>query len=125
MQKKRPDVPRLVPTGNVDEVLLTGKSHGKELTPFQSIGLALLGLWFVIFSGIPQMAHEFILESKSQGVHTSYPMDLSDILWHSLMCLLGGVWLVLGLVGVTKVARKKKHPQLRCDPIRTRRSVHN
>ena len=125
MQKKRPDAPRLVPTGNVDEVLLTGKSHGKEPSLFQSIGLALLGLWFVIFSGVPLIAYEFILESKFQGAHASYPRDLSDVQWHSLMCLLGGVWLVLGLVGVTKVARKKKHPQLRCDPIRTRRSVHN
>jgi hypothetical protein len=51
MQKKRPDAPRLVPTGNVDEVLLTGKSHGKEPSLFQSIGLALLGLRFVISLG--------------------------------------------------------------------------
>jgi hypothetical protein len=35
----------------------------------------LLGLWFVIFSGVPLIAYEFILESKFQGA-LSAPSEL-------------------------------------------------
>jgi hypothetical protein len=41
--------PRLVPTGSVDKVLLTGR---KNLTLFQSVGLAVVGLAFALGIGV-------------------------------------------------------------------------
>ena len=104
-RNKRPAAPRLVPTGNVDDVLLTGKSHGKNLTLFQSIGLAVLGLCVVLGIGVSAIAGEFILQSNFERTGLPYTKDLR---FGILMCLLGGIWSALGLFGVFKVIRRKK-----------------
>jgi hypothetical protein len=51
---KRRHGPKLVPTGNVDEVLLTGKSSGKDLTRPQPIMLAVFGMCIVLGLACPQ-----------------------------------------------------------------------
>ena len=85
-RNKRPALPRLVPTGNVDEVLLTGKSHGKNLTLFQSVGLAVLGLCVVLGIGVSAIAGEFSLQSRFERTGLTYTKDLR---FGILMCLLG------------------------------------
>jgi hypothetical protein len=105
-RSRRHYAPRLVPTGNVDDVLFTGKSRGKDLTLFQSIGLAAFGFCFVLGVGVPAIAFEFILQSDFERMGLPYAKDLSSILFGSVFCLLGGVWIVMGLVGVIKVIRK-------------------
>jgi hypothetical protein len=104
-RNKRPAAPRLVPTGNVDDVLLTGKIHGKNLTLFQSIGLAVLGLCVVLGIGVSAIAGEFILQSKFERTGLPYTKELG---FGILMCLLGGMWIAMGLFGILKAVRKKK-----------------
>jgi len=94
-----------VPTGNVDDVLLTGKRHGKNLTLFQSIGLAVLGLCVVLGIGVSAIAGEFILQSNFERTGLPYTKDLG---FGILMSLLGGIWIALGIFGVFKVIRKMK-----------------
>jgi hypothetical protein len=108
MQKKRHDAPRLVPTGNVDDVLSTGKSRGKDLTLFQAIGLAVFGLFFVLCAGVPTIVFQFALQSDFGRMRIPYAKDYSSLLYGILMCLLGGIWIVMGLVGVAKAVRRKK-----------------
>jgi len=69
--------PRLVPTGNVDEVLFTGKSRGKSLTLFQSVGLAIFGVCFVLGIGIPAIVFEFQFQSELHKMGLSYPKRIS------------------------------------------------
>jgi len=42
-QHARDRLPKLIPTGDVDDVLLTGKNRGKDLSLFQSVGLIVAG----------------------------------------------------------------------------------
>ena len=109
-RNKRRGAPRLVPTGNVDDVLLTGKSHGKNLTLFQSIGLAVLGLCVVLGIGVSAIVGEFVLQSNFERTGLPYTKDLR---FGILMCLLGGMWIALGLFGVFKVVRKRNNPNCR------------
>ena len=104
-RNRRTTSPRLVPTGNVDEVLLTGKSKGKDLTLFQAIGLTILGLGVVLGIGVSAIAGEFILQSNFKRTGLPYTKDLREIVIGGLMILLGGVWTVIGLVGVAKAVR--------------------
>jgi len=103
--------PRLVPTGNVDEVLFTGKSRGKSLTLFQSVGLAIFGVCFVLGIGIPAIVFEFQFQSELHKMGLSYPKRIDSILLGVLFCLLGTSWLVMGLIGVVKAVRRKPRHQ--------------
>jgi hypothetical protein len=96
---------RLIPTGNVDDVLLTGKSRGKDLTLFQAIGLAVFGLCLILGAGIPCIAFQSVLRSQFEKIGLPYTTDFSSILFGSLLCLLGGIWIVMGLVGITKAVK--------------------
>lgn len=106
---KRTSSPRLVPTGNVDDVLLTGKSHGKNLTLFQSIGLAGLGL-LVAICGVSTIAYQFTGQSQWVWARTgmSYGKNYSSIAWGIGISLLGGMWTVMGLIGVAKAIRRRE-----------------
>src|SRR5579863_1419207 len=99
--------PRLIPTGNVDEVLLTGKSRTKNLTLFQAVGLAVFGLCLVLGAGVPSIVFEWGLQSELKRIGLQYAKDSSSILFGSLLCLLGGIWIVMGLVGVAKIVRRR------------------
>jgi hypothetical protein len=109
---KRRDARRLVPTGNVDDVLLTGKSHGKDLTRFQAIGLAVFGLCVVLGVGVPSIVFESALQSDFERIGVPYSRNFSSILFGSLMCLLGGAWIAMGLLGLYKVSRRSKRSKL-------------
>jgi len=111
-RNKRRDAPRLVPTGNVDDVLLTGKGHGKDLTRFQAIGLAVFGLCLVLGVGVPSIVFESALQSDFEKIGIPYSKDFSAILFGSLMCLLGGAWIAMGLFGLYKVVRRGKRSKL-------------
>jgi hypothetical protein len=65
-RNRRSRSPRLAPTGNVDEVLLTGKRQGKDLTLFQSIGLAVFGL-FSLFAPEFQLSCFSLLCGQTLG----------------------------------------------------------
>jgi len=109
MQKDRHGVPpRLVPTGNVDEVLLTGKSHGRDLTLFQSVGLAVFGVGLVLGLGIPMIVGESVLQSDFERIGLSYPKDFHSIVVGALMCILGTAWIVMGSIGVVKIRRGRR-----------------
>jgi hypothetical protein len=95
--KRHGDAPRLVPTGSVDKVLLTG---GKNLTLFQSVGLAVIGVGFALGIGVPLLLNEFYLESKwaRYGYHRSLPFMVLGggmILW-------GAVMVLNGLLGIAR-----------------------
>ena len=107
MQNKRPNA-RLVPTGNVDEVLLTGKRRGKDLTLFQSVGLAVFGVCVVLGIGIPMIVGESVLRSKFESIGLSYPKDFRSILSGILMCILGAAWMVMGFIGVVKTRKRRR-----------------
>lgn len=107
MQNRPGSVPRLIPTGNVDDVLLTGKSRGKDLTMSQSIGLAIFGLFFVLFAGIPDILFEFSLQSEFDRMDLPYAKDVGALLSGGLMCILGGAWIAMGLVGIVKAAKRR------------------
>jgi hypothetical protein len=107
-RNRRHDAPRLVPTGNVDDALLTGRSRGKTLTLFQSIGLAVFGVCVVVGIGVSAIAGQFMLRAKFERLNLVYPGFFEGILFGSLMCLLGGAWIVMGLFGVYKIVRRKK-----------------
>lgn len=115
MLQKQRDAPRLVPTGNVDDVLLTGKSRGRSLTLFQSIGLSIFGLCFVFGVGIPAIVFEFRLQSQFQKLSLPYQKRIDSLLFGIIFCLLGTSWLVLGLIGVVKAAEKSPDISLRCN----------
>ena len=95
--------PRLVPTGSVDDVLLTGKNKGKDLTLFQSIGLAVWGLLVLLGMGVP-----FLVPVFGKWSVRGKAGDRSSIELGILMCLLGGAWIVMGLMGAAKAAKAKK-----------------
>jgi hypothetical protein len=108
-RNRRTTSPRLVPTGNVDEVLLTGKSGSRDLTRFQAIGLAGLGL-FVAICGVSTIAYQFTGQSQRFWARTgiSYGKDYSSIAWGIGLSLLGGMWAVMGLIGVAKGVRRRE-----------------
>ena len=86
-----------MPTGSVDKVLLTG---GKNLTLFQSVGLAVIGVGFALGIGVPLLLNEFYLESKwaRYGYHRSLPFMVLGggmILW-------GAVMVLNGLLGIAR-----------------------
>jgi hypothetical protein len=93
--------PRLIPTGSVDKVLLTG---GKNPTLFQSVGLAVVGLCFALGIGVPILLNEFYLESQlaRYGYHRSLPVTV----FGSAMILWGTVMIFNGLLGVVRRIRK-------------------
>jgi len=107
VHNKRPNA-RLVPTRNVDEVLLTGKRRGKDLTLFQSVGLAVFGVCVVLGIGIPMIAVESVLQSRFESIGLSYPKDFRSILLGILMCILGTAWMVLGFIGVVKTRKRRR-----------------
>src|SRR5579859_2144725 len=109
MHKDRHDAPpRLVPTGNVDEVLLTGKSRGRDLTLFQSVGLAVFGVCLVLGIGIPMIVSESLLQSEFERMGLSYPKNFNSIVIGALMCILGAAWIVMGSIGVVKIRRRSR-----------------
>lgn len=112
MRNRRRGAPQLVPTGNVDEVLLTGRSRGKNLTLFQSIGLAVFGVCVVLGIGVSAIASEFVLRAKFERLNLVYPGFSKGVLFGSLICLLGGAWIVMGLFGVYKIVRRTKQRTL-------------
>ena len=79
---------------------LTGKTHGKNLTLFQSIGLAVYGVCFVLGVGIPMIVGESVLQSNFERIELSYAKDFRSILLGILFCILGTAWMIMGLIGV-------------------------
>jgi len=100
--KRHGDVPRLVPRGSVDKVLLIG---GKTLTLFQSVGLAVVGLCFALGIGVPIILNEFYLESQiaRYGYHRSLPI----MVFGSVMILWGTVMAFNGLLGIARRIRNR------------------
>jgi hypothetical protein len=92
---------RLVPTGSVDEVLLTGSTGSKSLTLFQSIGLTITGLGVALGVGAMLIASELHLES-------TFDRDYGQLFVGGVFLLWGIVMFVFGFVGVAKIARKVK-----------------
>ncbi len=109
-QDKPLEEPRLVPTGSVDEVLFTGKRHGKNLSLFQSIGLVVFGLGVVFGIGLPLLVGEFH--------HSYFPIDLRAIFFGSVMCLAGVVWTIIGIIGATKAVRVRNRKRHRLQALR-------
>jgi hypothetical protein len=99
--------PTRVPTGNVDEVLLTGKRRGKDLTLFQALGLAVVGFCVLFGIGIPAIILEFHSQPEFQKLGLSFPTNVNTILIGILMCLLGTSWVAIGLIGAVKAARRE------------------
>jgi len=89
--------PRLAPTGSVDRVFLIG---GKNLTPFQSVGLAVVGLCFALGVGVPLLVNESYLES--QLARFGYHRSLAVMVFGSVMILWGGVMIPNGLLGISR-----------------------
>ena len=104
-----PSRPPRLASGNVDEVLLTGKNRGKNLTLFQSVSLAALGLLFALCGAasiLVQLAPESPI-GRSTMLHTG---SYSSVAWSIGLGLLGGMWLVFGLVGVTRAMKRQARP---------------
>jgi hypothetical protein len=94
--------PRLVPTGSVDKVLLTG---GKNLTLFQSVGLVVIGLGVALGAGVPILMYELYFESKF--ARYGYSGSLSDRVIACAIILWGAVMLFNGLLGIARRAMRK------------------
>jgi len=103
---KRHHAPRLVPTGNVDDVLLNGKSHGKNLSLFQSLGLTIIGACFFV-TGILVIIAELFFRT---ALFRSF-INLSTILFGVGIGQIGGGWIVLGLRGMANRRRPKTSAQ--------------
>lgn len=99
--------PRLVPTGNVDDVFLTGKSRGRDLTRFQATALTVLGL-FVAICGVLTIVFQFAAQSHSVRMGISYGEDYSSLAWGIGLSLLGGMWTVMGLIAIASAVRRNK-----------------
>lgn len=99
------DQPRVAPTGSVDEVLFTGKRKGKNLTLFQSVGLAVWGLCVILGVGVPSMIGEF---------HNAwFPPDWRAVLFGGVLCLAGVVWMVVGIASARKALRARNRRRRR------------
>jgi hypothetical protein len=94
--------PRLVPTGSVDKVLLTG---GKNLTLFQSVGLVVIGLGVALGAGVPIIVNELYFESKF--ARYGYSGSLPDRVIGSAIILWGAVMLFNGLLGIARRIRRR------------------
>ncbi len=92
---------RLVPTGSVDEVLLTGSTAGKSLTLFQSVGLIITGLGVGLGIGAMLIASELHLEA-------TFNRNYGQLFCGSVFVLWGIAMVVFGVVGVVKIARNRK-----------------
>lgn len=92
---------RLVPTGSVDEVLLTGSTGGKSLTLFQSVGLMITGLGVALGIGLMVIASELHLESTFDRDFGQLFVGVGFIFW-------GIAMFVFGVVGVVKIIHKRK-----------------
>jgi type IV secretory pathway TrbL component len=94
-------VPKLVPAGSVNRVLLIG---GKNLTMFQSVGLMFIGVCVAAGVGGLLFVAEFGFEAKS-GDHT-YAIYL--LLAGSALVLWGLVMFINGLRGVVRRIWRRK-----------------
>jgi len=83
-------------------VLLIG---GKNLTLFQSVGLAVVGLGFALGIGVPLLLNEFYLESQiaRYGYHRSLPVMVLGV----AMILWGAVMIFNGLLGVARRLQRR------------------
>jgi hypothetical protein len=91
------NLPRLVPTGSVDKVLLTG---GRNLTLFQSVGLVVIGLGVALGAGVPILLNEIYLESRL--ARYGYHRSLSMMVLGSAFILWGAVMIFNGLLGIAR-----------------------
>ena len=101
-QRHSGDVPRLVPTGSVDKVLLTG---GKNLTLFQSVGLVMIGFGVALGIGVPILVNESYLVSRL--ARFGYHGSLWDRLVATAFLLSGAVMIFNGLLGIARRIRNK------------------
>ena len=91
----------LVPTGSVDEVLLTGSTGGKSLTLIQSVGLMITGIGVALGVGAIIIAGEINLEA-------TFDRDYGQLIVGGAFLLWGLVMLVFGLVGVLKIISRRR-----------------
>jgi uncharacterized membrane protein len=87
---------KFVPLGSVDRVLLTG---GKNLTMFQSVGIAVVGLCIALGVGVPILVSELSLES-------TFGRRVSELVLGSGFILLGLLMIANGFVGIVRKIRK-------------------
>jgi hypothetical protein len=93
---QRGTVPKLIPAGSVDRVLLVG---ARNLTLFQSVGLIAMGLFFATFFGtfFWSLAREH-----------DWSVSFFFLVMTGLLSLWGGVMIVNGIVGVARRIRPTK-----------------
>jgi hypothetical protein len=95
---ERGTVPKLIPAGSVNRVLLVG---GRNLTLFQSVGLIVMGLLFAVGFGT-------VAWSLARGGDWSGSSFLLFVT--GAMGLWGGVMSVNGMIGVARhVSSTKRH----------------
>ena len=105
MPAKRRNIPKtpkpLVPTGSVDEVMLTGSTRGQSLTLFQSVGLMITGLGVALGVGAISIASEFHLEK-------TFNRNFGQLFGGGVFVLWGVAMIAFGILGVLKIVRKRK-----------------
>ncbi len=95
------DTKHLVPTGSVDEVLLTGSTGGKNLTLFQSVGLIVTGLGVGLGVGASAIASAL---NREPTFHRNY----GQLFTGGVFGLWGAAMVVYGVMGVVKIAGKRR-----------------
>jgi hypothetical protein len=86
------------PTGSFDRVLLRG---GKNLTMFQSVGLAIFGLCVALGVGVPVLVNEFSWESTFGRMGYRY-RDFSSLFFGIATILWGLAMITNGLLGIAR-----------------------
>jgi hypothetical protein len=79
---------------SLDEILLKG---GTDPTLFQSIGLFLIGLAFILFAGLPVFVYQYMRPDRR---------DLQGVLFCAMVSLWGLVMMVNGVVAILRYYRK-------------------
>lgn len=97
---ERGNVPKLIPTGSVDRVLLLG---GRNLTLFQSVGLSVISL--LCAAGFGTFFWSLARERDWSG-------SLFLLLGTGVMGLWGGVMTVNGILGIARhTPRNEANPR--------------
>jgi len=99
MRQRPSDVPKILPAGSVNRVLLVG---GKNLTMFQSVGLIFIGI--CVAGGVGGLI--FVTEFGSGGTGHSYAFYL--IFFGCVMILWGTVMVANGILGIARRMRDSK-----------------
>jgi hypothetical protein len=98
--------PKFQPTGSFTRVLLTG---GKNLTMFQSVGLAIFGVCVALGVGVPALVIEFSWESTFGRMGYRY-RDVSMLFFGIATILWGLTMITNGLLGVARRMLRGKQP---------------